>query len=195
MRLRSVLFTAKNRLAQPHVDGRSQSITNYVHRYRKGSKATRQIIEHRSNSLINVRELRHVNTFFGLVNLPVPDSATLRRINKSWCLSYLPSRVKDFIFKMRSNYLQLNNRLNAYNENVDPKCTFCRIPIGGGAARDSLEHCFLTCPTSGNAINALNREFFNNYQSVTFLIFFGQVSLKGRRSFFNFLGCVPVLVI
>jgi hypothetical protein len=123
-----------------------------------------------------------VNTFFGLVNLPVPDCAILRRINKSWCLSYLPSRVKDFIFKMRSNYLQLNNRLNAYNENVDPKCTFCRIRIGGGAARDSLEHCFLTCPTSGNAINALNREFFNNYQIGDFPNFFWTGIIEGKEN-------------
>jgi hypothetical protein len=180
MRLRAVLFRARDRLNALPRDARSQSINEYVQRYKKGSKLTRKIIE-QVRTTIHVRELRHVNTFFDLIQLPVPDAIVVKKLNITWNLSYLSSSIKDFIFKIRSNYLKLNNRLNAYNENIDPKCTFCRIRIGDAAPRDSLEHCFLSCPTSGNAINALTREFFANYNIINFREFFWTGILDGHE--------------
>jgi hypothetical protein len=69
---------------------------------------------------------------------------------------------KQFIFNCRNNYLPLNNRLNAYRPEVDPRCTFCLLNENITAERDLFNHCFFTCRTVIRWIeHVLSRTGFN----------------------------------
>jgi hypothetical protein len=58
----------------------------------------------------------------------------------------LSSDIKNFIYNCRFNTLPLNNRLNAYRPEIDPRCTFCRIRNDNTRERDGFLHCFFSCP-------------------------------------------------
>jgi hypothetical protein len=44
------------------------------------------------------------------------------------------------VYKCRNNYLPLNNRVAAYDRNVSPMCTFCRIRDPDTETRESFNH-------------------------------------------------------
>jgi hypothetical protein len=66
----------------------------------------------------------------------------------TWACSFLTNDFRMFIFNCRFNSLPLNNRLNSYNPEIDPRCTFCRISNSDSTQRDSFIHCFLLCPVT-----------------------------------------------
>jgi hypothetical protein len=109
---------------------------------------------------VNIRNIRHVVTFSALIELEIPPDGVLTKSLSLWNNNYFSSQIKDFIFKLRSNYLKLNNRLHAFDQNVNPNCTFCRIIDGRTANRDSLLHCFYRCPVVVTLIQRIRRNYF-----------------------------------
>jgi len=83
--------------------------------------------------------------------------------------------MKTFLYKFRNNCLSLNNRINAFDPDIDPRCTFCKILDPETEVRDSFRHFFLSCPVSNMlienfvrtrtniAINMYSQEFANFY--------------------------------
>ena len=59
------------------------------------------------------------------------------------------------MFLFRNNQLPLNNRINAFDDTVDPRCTFCRIIDNNTASRDGLSHVFRTCIVTDRLIAQL----------------------------------------
>ena len=45
-----------------------------------------------------------------------------------------------------------NNRINAFDDNISPLCSFCRIVDRDSASRDSFNHFFLACPVTHNLL-------------------------------------------
>jgi hypothetical protein len=64
--------------------------------------------------------VRAVQTFANLINLPAPEGTLLKIVHTSWTHYCMHNNIREFIFKFRYNYLALNNRVNAFNPDIDP---------------------------------------------------------------------------
>jgi hypothetical protein len=64
----------------------------------------------------------------------LPNEAQLEKLNCEWAVPVYPMRMRDFIFKFRSNLLGLNTRVSHFNQNISRGCTFCTA-----ARRDRAE--------------------------------------------------------
>ena len=92
--------------------------------------------------------LRPVNTIARLTDTTIPVGPHLSNCLSLWTCVWLSNDIRNFLYKLRNNDLSLNNRLNSYDSNVDPRCTFCRIVGPDRTVRDGLNHAFLKCYTS-----------------------------------------------
>lgn len=57
--------------------------------------------------------------------------------------------MREFTFISRFNQLQFNTRINAFDVNHNPRCTFCKITKiidNNGDARESFNHTFFSSP-------------------------------------------------
>jgi len=145
-----------------------------MQRFKKGSKIIRKIFED-NNSLENgLANLRIVNTFYELTNTANQSTNTLKRCLGIWSKSFFENSIREFLFKLRNNQLGLNNRINAFDNNHDPRCNFCRIRDSNTVIRDSFKHVFYFCPTTNLLLTRLvnllepapamdTNQFFNMY--------------------------------
>jgi hypothetical protein len=161
MRLQSCILHAKALLTKPDPlkDNRINEIQRLFNTRAKGSKKFRTIIS-MARGNVDIGNLRPVTTFSDLVGLPVPEEKPLKKILSSWAPNYLGNKLREFIFKFRYNYLGLNNRINAFNNQVDPRCNFCRIRDPDTVTRDSLSHFFFECNTTNNILRATLEKYF-----------------------------------
>jgi hypothetical protein len=158
--LRATLLRAKALLTKDNVFplNTTKRIDEFVVSI-KGSKRYRKIFS-KARENTNITEIRSVICFANLVNLPVPTKLETKKLLLSWNHSCCGNPLKEFIFKFRFNYLDLNNRINAFRPEIDPRCTFCRIRNPDSRVRDSLAHFFYDCPTSGNIVAETCQKFF-----------------------------------
>ena len=94
------------------------------------------------------QNLRCVNTLAQLTDTEIPPSHLLNNCLSLWNNVWINNDMRNFMFKFRNNDLGLNNRLNAFDATVDPRCTFCRIIDPDSTMRDGLNHAFFECPTA-----------------------------------------------
>jgi hypothetical protein len=162
MLLRSSLLRAKALLTKndQFLDNKCILIEDFMGAPIKGSKRFRNILASEINA--NIPVIRSINTFADLVNLPVPDLQSVKKLYQSWYHTCLLNKVREFIFKFRYNYLGLNNRVNAFIRDADPRCTFCRIRDNDTVNRDSLAHFFKNCATTSNLITQMRQKYFRN---------------------------------
>jgi zinc-binding in reverse transcriptase len=139
-------------------DNTSISIETLFDRCKKGSRKFRIVLEKAVNLGNDITNLRMVNTFFNLVDLPVPNVQNLKTCLGSWNKPWLPSSIKYFVFRFRNNTLPIANRLNQYDPGINPNCFFCRMK--NSQTRESFNHCFLTCSTVRELIRNFNDDFF-----------------------------------
>ena len=159
MRLQATLLHSRQILKKTdETDNLSVSITNFFAKLTKGSRQYRSIIYCGQGNRTAPENLRTVMQYSILTTIPVPDQPYLGKCLGLWNKSFLPNDVRNFLFLLRNNSLPLNNRLNAFNENVSPFCTFCRIIDGDTATRDSFNHFFFSCPVTNNLLLQWTRE-------------------------------------
>jgi hypothetical protein len=103
---------------------------------------------------LNLLDKANVQTFFQLVGVECSAASGKLWIG-AWNKNYLPNELRNFMFNCRNNTLPLNNRLNSYMKEPDPRCTFCRIKSSAYAACDGFAHCFLLCPTVKQFLSTL----------------------------------------
>jgi hypothetical protein len=135
MRLRNIMLRVKNTFV-PTTD-KSQSIDGFVMSWKKGSKKLRTFFSNDVNPLLSRSFLK----FKELVDAD-PGSFSSDPWFSSWNTHSFPNDFRNFVFNCRYNYLPTNNRLNAYLDEVDPRCTYCVIHNTGTQQRDSFVHCF-----------------------------------------------------
>jgi hypothetical protein len=177
MTLRGTLLRAKALLMKNNVFPHTLNVEigNFVSRKIKGSRMYRNILT-LARPQVNIKELRPVVTFSRLIDLPVPSENVVKKTLVSWTHNCCGNRIREFIFKFRYNYLDLNNRINAYLPEVDPRCTFCRIRDPETQIRDSLSHFFYDCPTTSNIVGGILRKYFpanNDPEEISQLYWYG----------------------
>jgi hypothetical protein len=127
MLLRGSLIHSRNELTNAHSINQSISISKFLNAPTKGSKRFRRVLDVNSQLNMDLVGSRAVNTFCNLIGVAAQDPGTVRKCWSSWDRSGLGNNLREFLFKFRNNYLALNNRVNAFDPDVDPRCTFCRI--------------------------------------------------------------------
>jgi hypothetical protein len=180
MQLRSSLLRTKALLTKPDSFPHNNvtDITSFMNSNAKGSKRFRRVFDYVFPEP-DVTIMRSINTFSNLIELPVPDAPSIKKILGSWTHYCCGNQLKEFIFKFRSNYLDLNNRINAFNQEVDPRCTFCRIRDPDTNTRDSLSHCFFDCPTTNGILQPLLTKYFPD------------LATENQKKYFFWYGLLP----
>jgi hypothetical protein len=164
MQLRTCILRSRDLLRKEDIsDQRIENIDNFLLSDRKGSKRFHNYFDKANLTPINLLTNRALNTFSRLIDLPVPVLESAEQIFLSWTHSFTGNRIREFIYKFRNNYLALNNRVNAYNQQIDPRCTFCRIRNPDTVQRESLAHTFYDCQTTAAVIyHTMNTLFDQN---------------------------------
>ena len=180
MRLQGALLSSRNRLRKnSDSESLAQSIEDFMGKVKKGSKKFRLVLE--NCNLVNSEpsSLRTVITFSNLVSVQVPDKPLLSKCLNLWNYSWIPNDMRNFLFLLRNNALSLNNRLNAWDPDISPYCTFCRIIDRDTRIRDGFLHFFFDCPVTFRLLQQWGAIFeppFNpNHPSFLQLYWYGSV--------------------
>ena len=163
-RLQAALIYAKNTLRKFDNSGNiTETVLQFITKIKKGSKSFRRILTCEIESMYNLLTQRTVNYFSELTHAAVPDLVSLEACLGLWNHSFLTNDLRNFLFLLCNNSLPLNNRLNAFDPEVQPSCNFCRIIDRETAPRDGFYHFFSAAlsPTgfceSGTGVGAKSR--------------------------------------
>jgi exonuclease III len=176
MQLRAILLLSRQRIKKDNLHGKKLATSNnigiFLSSIVKGSKKFRRILEFNHISNFKASEQRTVITFCNLTNSIAPVGTNLEVCLESWNKGWLSSDLKSFIFRFRNNILPLSNRVNNYNNDIDPHCYYCRTADPDTNIRESFAHCFFDCPMVHDLIFYLNMEFFFRMEADTFKKFY-----------------------
>ena len=153
MRLQTTLLHSRQRLRkEDNTENLSSSIVNFLNKITKGSKQFRRIMYCSKFSPNRIDNLRTVIQYANLTGTLIPVNSILGKCLGSWNKSFLGNDLPNFLFLLRNNSLPLNNRVNAFDNDVSPLFTFCRIIDRDKRARDSFVHFFYNCPVTNNLL-------------------------------------------
>jgi len=149
-----------NRRRDPNIpEEKCRPIEEFLTNLKKGSKQYKKYLEISSIRQSEPANLGSVRYFAELTDTEVPDPTILKPCLGLWNTFAIENAHREFLFKQRYNQLLTNNRLNAFDPDVDPRCTFCKIRDNNCTTRDSFEHFFLLCPTTQRLVSAMVRNF------------------------------------
>jgi hypothetical protein len=161
IRLRSALLHFRNLLTnRPNAINKCTEIEIFLNRPVKGSKRFRNYFNRELLDGEVLTAYRSVLTFAELTQVPVLTVSLLKNSLGVWNISFLGNSLREFFFKCRNNYLLVNTRVAAFDNTVDPHCTFCRIRNCNLLPRETFTHLFFDCPTTNDIRVPLIMQFF-----------------------------------
>jgi hypothetical protein len=80
-----------------------------------------------------------------LINVPLIPERELEKFLMLWGYEFLPNKLREFIYKFRSNLLGLNCRVAHFNNNISRNCTFCREAGTNPCPDKTFIHLFFDC--------------------------------------------------
>jgi hypothetical protein len=122
-----------------------KTLTDFLASFKKGSKPFRKYLDRSVETKINLRQKTTVKTFFKLINVPIIPDPELEKFLMLWGYEFLPNKLREFIFKFRSNLLGLNCRVAHFNNNITRNCTFCRAAGVNPGPDETFIHLFYDC--------------------------------------------------
>ena len=157
LRICGSLFFNKNRLknSSPVED----SIEDFFGSFKKGSKSCRKFLVKELGKKNDVKKFPNVLTFYTLIRLEIPDANTIGNFLSLWNLTFIPNKLRDFIFKFYNNRLGINTRTSHFGGHTR-NCTFCTI-LGNHTHDESFIHLFFDCEVVKNIKNSLDRNLFS----------------------------------
>jgi hypothetical protein len=181
MRLRGCLLQYR----PPQSLGTNISIEDFVARWKKGGKTIRRILNTKFINDNKYCESQTFQTFTRLAGIRPMEDYDLNIWASVWNIYSLNSDLKSFLFDLRNNSLPLNNRLNAYQPDVNPGCSFCQYADENPLPRDSMVHCFLLCkfvsPLLDELLLLINIE--RDDDNLQQLYWYGCTDANSRNSF------------
>ena len=146
-------------------------------RRKNGSKRFRNILT--KNSRVeqgkNVTKLSQVKTFARLTGSKNTELNQIRCMMSAWNNSFLPGKIRTFLFKFYNNILGINSRVAKFNLLNDPSCTFCSTKNFWSAEKETFAHLFYYCETTSSALREfLIRNFTINVPEIG-VIFSGAI--------------------
>ena len=153
IRLQAACILAHNNLRKmDDSDNINSEISTLFNNLKKGSKKIRSILQSSTVKSADPSNLQIVTSFELLINAD-PHPVTYTKLGLgSWSCAALQNNMREFLFKLRNNQLALNNRLNAIDNTVDPRCNFCRVLDPDSNTRENFLHLFFNCPVTGRLL-------------------------------------------
>ena len=149
LRLRAAGSLAWIRLKKnDETDTKVCTVEEFFHNYKRGSKKLKRVFESELQDDSNLQNLTVLTSFYNLVGSDPQPKKSIKNCFAAWRRATLQNNMREFLFKFRNNQLPLNNRVNAYDVTVDPRCSFCRIIDSRTVTRENFSHLFLTCPVT-----------------------------------------------
>jgi exonuclease III len=134
-------------------------IEDFLRGFKKGSKKLR-IILGKDKTLLKKRKCP-ISNHMKIAGIEGAGPDLNKNLNARWTKNYYTSEMRTFLFKFYRNTVGLNYRVNHINPDRDQSCTFCVKSKNLPAARESFNHFFWDCPTTGNIISNMLRMYFN----------------------------------
>jgi hypothetical protein len=143
------------------------SISEFVTRFKKGSRNFRNIFAKTSAGKVTSSKNKKIKTFFQLVNVNILPDPDLEKFNSEWAKGFYPMKLRDFIYKFRNNILGINTRVSHFANNVSRTCTFCAIANPRAAVDETFCHLFFDCKSTNDTIKSFIRKFMFDYGPLT----------------------------
>jgi hypothetical protein len=180
MRLQSAMTFAKKRYGNRNDGKFCKTTSEFLDSFKKGSKKFRKIMVQHELRNWRLANLSSVQTYATLTDTEIPENAILTFCLKMWNSNFFPNDLREFLFKERNNCLPLGNRLGHFIENVNERCSFCRIINPETNQRESFTHLFMDCPVTRTALNGflrINRSWIQgNYPELKNAYWYGIVN-------------------
>jgi hypothetical protein len=122
-RLRNALLRLKSTQINSDSNCKILDIAEFSNSLKKGSKKIRKFFDLAREKNCSLEATTTFKTFISLVGIAPSRREFLSDWTSTWRYNPLTNDLKKFIFNCRYNLLPLNNRLNAYLPNIDPRCT------------------------------------------------------------------------
>jgi hypothetical protein len=151
MHLSTAAAFAKTKYAnKDNSNGTALPLKWLLGRIKKGSKRFRTIIGYSEVNNNPITDLRVVQTFFGIIDNPVPANTVLKALYGCWNWNFLGNRMRTFCFQFYNNSLSVGARLRARyvagGVNIDDRCSFCIKAGYAVPGRETFIHLFFECP-------------------------------------------------
>ena len=128
-----------------HEDGKSSmDLGEYFNTFKKGSRKNRKIICSTKHGF-NFKKLDQVKTFVHISESPIPTNERSKNIHLAWTKTFLPNRMRTFLFKFYNNLLGTGNRVAHFVGDYDSGCTFCSVGLVLPAPIETCLHIFWHC--------------------------------------------------
>jgi hypothetical protein len=146
--LRGALNKAKKNYKKPDpvLENKCEPLLNFLLKIKRGSKKIREVLTADAINQSKPVDLLIVESFARITNTTVPDDTVLKTVLGLWNKVYFTNDFREFLFKQRNNTLGIGARVAHFDENVDDRCTFCRILYPAVQTREEFLHLFRTCP-------------------------------------------------
>jgi hypothetical protein len=145
----------KYKKADPLAESKREELRSFLLRLKKGSKKIRKILDSETVNNAQPTSLRIVESFAEITSTLVPPEKTLTTVLSTWNNHYFTNDFREFLFKQRNNTLGVGARVAHFDENVDERCTFCRLLYPPTRTREDFIHLFRTCPITVGIIRNL----------------------------------------
>jgi len=123
--------------------------------------------------------MEQMKTFAKITDSPVPSNARLKHIYSSWTKSFLPNKMRAFLFKFYNNLLGTGNRVAHFVGDFDASCTFCTAGLLLPSSIESFSQIFLHCPFVHSIVLAIITKY-TAIENAERNYFFGTVSENER---------------
>jgi hypothetical protein len=141
----------------------------FLQRIKKGSKKFRYLLFNGKNET-GIEKMRVVETFFRLIDSPVPPVPELGVMYGSWNFNFFENRLRTFCFRFFNNSIgvgaRISARYRAAGQMVNDRCTFCLKAGAAVPAREDFIHVFYDCPYIQNTVRTITDEFFPHENNV-----------------------------
>jgi hypothetical protein len=157
VRLKSGYANAKRKFDDGKV-GAKRKLKDFIIMNKNGAKGFRVVFKETKTNTVT----KQLKNFSKLIELENPDPISAVKINSAWNKNNYGSETKDFIFKFYNNVLGVGARVAHYNENTDPRCTFCVKKMISPADRETFIHLFWNCTVTSSLIDKFAGTYFRS---------------------------------
>ena len=139
------------------LEEKQETLLHFLRKLKKGSKKIRTVLDSDTINQSQPESLRTVETFARITNTTIPNVGYLKKTLAVWNTFCFSNDMREFLFKQRNNILGIGARVAHFDENVDERCTFCRILYQETRQREDFIHLFRTCPITTGLLHNLFR--------------------------------------
>ena len=122
----------------------STSMSEYFSSFKKGLKSCRNILAKSEKLKFAPCKLPNIVTFFQLIGTEISSQTILSNFVGIWNYSFIPNKLRDFIFKFYNNKPGINTRTLHFGGSTRA-CTFCFL-LRRDDTDETFAHLFYDCP-------------------------------------------------